>query len=121
LLGGLATALPHESIINTPALRDVGIIYTEPNYQGQSNFLLENRKDAGCYPLNKCRTAPILSVKVCMKSCTCVFFTGSDTCGPASQDNFVAVVRGPTDIAEVKTPAGHIFKSYICGENGNGN
>ncbi|CAI6333987.1 unnamed protein product [Periconia digitata] len=44
--------IPHKAIIDTPSIRDVGLAYTEANYQGISLFLLENREDTSCYPLS---------------------------------------------------------------------
>jgi hypothetical protein len=50
---GLVVAIPnpHVGMIDTAALRDVGVIYTEPNFQGDHAFIFEVKGNPTCLPL----------------------------------------------------------------------
>jgi hypothetical protein len=54
LLFGLITlvlALPHTGMINTDHVRDVGVVFSEAYYKGNSTFLLQAKAEPSCVPL----------------------------------------------------------------------
>ncbi|KAJ4289821.1 hypothetical protein N0V90_011152 [Kalmusia sp. IMI 367209] len=108
-------ALPHVGMLDTPTVRDVGLIFTERDYKGDSTFLIETRDKATCIPINVNKYGQpqgfrISSTQVC-KPTTCVFFT-AENCGGVG--NFSVSCDGPGDVANHKST--DLYKSYICGD-----
>jgi hypothetical protein len=52
-LVAMTTALPspHEGFVDTPTLRDVGILYSEANFKGDNTFVYEIKAESECLPL----------------------------------------------------------------------
>lgn len=46
-----AIASPHEGFVDTPTLRDVGILYSEENFKGENTFVYEIKTTPECLPL----------------------------------------------------------------------
>jgi hypothetical protein len=52
-LSGLAMALPepHKGMIDNTHVRDVGVIFSKPDFQGDSKFILEMKDTPECLPM----------------------------------------------------------------------
>lgn len=52
-LVGLSTALPepHTGMVDNTKIRDVGVIYTKPNYQGNHEFIYQTKSKPDCLAL----------------------------------------------------------------------
>ena len=52
-LAGLAMALPepHKGMIDNDYVRDVGVVYSKPNFQGKSKFVFELKEQSECLVL----------------------------------------------------------------------
>jgi|TARA_R110002003_G_scaffold1048_16_gene22285 hypothetical protein len=50
---GIAMALPepHNGMVDNDHVRDVGVIYSKPNFQGDKKFVFEVKDGSGCQPL----------------------------------------------------------------------
>ncbi|KAF2443781.1 hypothetical protein P171DRAFT_486502 [Karstenula rhodostoma CBS 690.94] len=110
--------LPHVGMIDTPLIRDVGLIFDDKFYKGNSTFIFEVREKPVCIPLNvdsssRPRGFNIKSVQVC-KPTTCAFFTG-ENCSSKSTGTFSVSCKGPGDVPNHKSD--DVYKSYICGDN----
>ncbi|KAK7182905.1 hypothetical protein DPSP01_009671 [Paraphaeosphaeria sporulosa] len=110
--------LPHVAMIDTPAIRDVGLIFDDRYYKGNSTFIFELRDKPTCIPINvdsqnRPRGFSIKSVQVC-KPTTCAFFTG-DKCTSKSTGTFSVTCKGPGDVPN--HDSNDVYKSYICGQN----
>jgi hypothetical protein len=49
----LSTALPepHTGMVDNTNIRDVGVIYTKPNYQGKHEFIYQTKSKPDCLAL----------------------------------------------------------------------
>lgn len=72
LLGlGAARPQPHQGMVDTATLRDVGVIYGKPNFQGRNKFIFEIKAAPECLPLN----TGVASIKICKSDVACTFYT----------------------------------------------
>jgi hypothetical protein len=46
-----ATPSPHVGMVDTAQLRDVGVVYTEPNFRGERTFIYEVKDSPQCLNL----------------------------------------------------------------------
>ncbi|KAL1601409.1 hypothetical protein SLS60_006322 [Paraconiothyrium brasiliense] len=110
--------LPHVGMLDTADVHDVGLIYDDVNYNGNSTFIIEVKKNPTCLPINvDANSRPqglrIKSIQIC-KPTTCAFFTG-EKCTSKSTGTFSVACSGPGDVPNHDPD--ELFKSYICGEN----
>ncbi|KAJ4347831.1 uncharacterized protein N0V89_009201 [Didymosphaeria variabile] len=110
--------LPHVGMLDTPDVRDVGLIFDDLNYTGNSTFIIEVKNNPTCLPINvdansHAQGLRIKSIQIC-KPTTCAFFTG-EKCTSASTGVFSVACTGPGDVPNHNLDM--LFKSYICGQN----
>ncbi|KAF1918153.1 hypothetical protein BDU57DRAFT_444093 [Ampelomyces quisqualis] len=106
----LAMALPgpHRGMVDNDSIRDVGEIYTKPDFSGNRKFIFETKSTPECLPL----FAEIASIRICKTDVACTFYTGV-SCSADRSNHAVRVGCG--DVANVTTPWGKYFKYYRCG------
>ncbi|KAF2710770.1 hypothetical protein K504DRAFT_489786 [Pleomassaria siparia CBS 279.74] len=118
-----AIAAPHSGMIDLPDYRDTGLLYPEINFSGIPAFVMENRNQPECLPINpdpngEPQGINIASVQVC-KPVSCTFYTGSHCEDSEEAVNLSVGIIGPGDAAEVVLPDSwegeHVFHSMICG------
>jgi hypothetical protein len=90
-LAGLTAALPepHAGMVDTAEIRDVGIIYTKPNYQGKHDFVYQIKSKPDClalyvlhlpYWLTQAKHHSgneVSSIQICKTDVACTFYTVS--------------------------------------------
>jgi hypothetical protein len=47
----VAIALPHTGMVDTAYIRDIGVVYSKRNFEGESKFLFEYKAHTGCQAL----------------------------------------------------------------------
>ncbi|KAH7089846.1 hypothetical protein FB567DRAFT_590638 [Paraphoma chrysanthemicola] len=114
LIFGAAMALPepHEGMIDNEFIRDVGVVFSKPNFQGDKKFIFEIKDESACQVFG---AGDLPSIKICKSDVQCNFYTGSNC--ELSQSNYVIAI-GCGDVAQVSTPVGNYFKHYKCGQVG---
>lgn len=45
-------ALPHDLMVNNELVRDVGVLFSNRNYNGNSTFLLMHKRESKCLQLD---------------------------------------------------------------------
>jgi hypothetical protein len=48
LLAPMAIALPHDQMVNTEFIRDVGLLFSQGNFTGSRIFLVTHKKERKC-------------------------------------------------------------------------
>lgn len=51
VLGLAAIAMGHEGMVDNEHVRDVGVVFSEPNFTGASEFVWEMKHDNDCIAL----------------------------------------------------------------------
>ncbi|KNG50366.1 hypothetical protein DDE82_005924 [Stemphylium lycopersici] len=108
---GMAIAIPrpHNGMVNTPSVRDVGVTFSSPNYASEGTFLLMDKQTPRCMPF-----ATIASVQICVEDVACAFYT-SKNCGvDAGEEPDFSVGCG--DVARIPDElTARTYASYQCG------
>jgi hypothetical protein len=140
-IAGVAMALPqlHAGMIDNDSIRDVGVLYSKPNFKGNSKFVFELKTKPTYSTVWAERTLTDVSqqrlrrvhqdlqrgrymhVLHSIYTHSCDIETSADkvrarTVSPARTTS--PSPSAPGDAAEVKTPKGNYFGHYRCGRAG---
>jgi hypothetical protein len=88
----MALPEPHKGMVDSANIRDIGVVYSKPNFQGYKGFILEHKGASNCqsmyaphrhYLRALCLTSnsdvSVGSIQICKEDVQCTFYDASNT------------------------------------------
>ncbi|KAF2729878.1 hypothetical protein EJ04DRAFT_58102 [Polyplosphaeria fusca] len=118
----LGLVLAHQGMKIGPDMKDIGVLFSEEDFQGNSTFLVETNLTNECFRLllntdSEPEAIQVNSIQIC-QPVDCMLFTGPNCSKSDDMKSFSVKVAGEGDATKLDLPdfIGYNFRSYMCGD-----